>query len=74
MQEEFEHEEEIEHEEEFEYVEDETKIVRRFFGVVLVGRPDNFQNWINVAKTCGLNIIYVKSLRLGRICVRERSW
>ena len=38
---------------------------KRVFGVVLKGHPDDFQAWLDSAKTYGLYIIFSKSTRTG---------
>ena len=52
----------------------EREPTRRVFGVVLKGSPNDFQMWLDSAKTYGLYIIFSKSTRIGRLVMKEESW
>jgi len=47
---------------------------RRVFGVVLRGCPDDFQAWLDSAKTYGLYVVFSKSTRTGKLIVKEEVW
>ncbi|MEM3049746.1 MAG: hypothetical protein QXT42_03365 [Thermoplasmata archaeon] len=47
---------------------------RRVFGVVLRGRPEDFQAWLDFAKTYDLYVIYSKSTRVGKLLIKEEIW
>ena len=47
---------------------------KRVFGVVLKGRPDDFQMWLESAKSYGLYVVFSKSSRIGRLVIKEESW
>jgi hypothetical protein len=47
---------------------------RRVFGVVLRGYPEDFQAWLNSAKTYGLYVVFSKSTRTGKLILKEDVW
>jgi hypothetical protein len=47
---------------------------KRVFGVVLKGCPDDFQMWLDSAKSYGLYVIFSKSSRIGRLVIKEEAW
>jgi hypothetical protein len=47
---------------------------RRVFGVVLRGHPDDFQHWLEAAKSYDLYIIFSKSSRIGKLRIEEVAW
>jgi len=47
---------------------------RRVFGVVLRGEPQDFQHWLDAAKTYELYVIFSKSTRTGKLVITEESW
>lgn len=60
--------------EEFKQMEEETEIGKRVFGVVLKGYPDDFQSWLDSARTYGLYVIFSKSSRIGKLVIKEEAW
>lgn len=60
--------------EEFKKTEEGAESSKRVFGVVLKGAPDDFQMWLDSAKTYGLYIIFSKSSRIGKLVIKEESW
>lgn len=60
--------------EEFKQAENGTEIGKRVFGVVLKGYPDDFQMWLDIAKTYGLYVIFSKSSRIGKLVIKEEAW
>jgi len=47
---------------------------RRVFGVVLRGHPEDFQRWLEAAKSYDLYIIFSKSTRIGKLIIQEVAW
>ena len=47
---------------------------RRVFGVVCRGTPDDFQMWLESAKTYGLYVIFSKSTRTSKLVIEEVPW
>lgn len=47
---------------------------KRVFGVVLKGCPDDFQAWLDSAKTYGLYVIFSKSTRTSKLVIEEAPW
>jgi hypothetical protein len=47
---------------------------KRVFGVVLKGFPEDFQMWLDSAKTYGLYVIFSKSSRIGKLVIKEEVW
>jgi hypothetical protein len=60
--------------EEIKHAENGTETGKRVFGVVLKGYPDDFQMWIDIAKTYGLYVIFSKSSRIGKLVIKEEVW
>jgi hypothetical protein len=52
----------------------EREPTRRVFGVVLKGSPNDFQMWLDSAKTYGLYVIFSKSTRTSRLVIEEVPW
>ena len=47
---------------------------RRVFGVILRGEPEDFQLWLELAKTYGLYIVFSKSTRTSKLVIEEVGW
>jgi len=47
---------------------------KRVFGVVLKGFPEDFQMWLDSAKTYGLYVIFSKSSRICKLVIKEEAW
>jgi hypothetical protein len=47
---------------------------RRVFGLVARGYPQDFQAWLDSAKTYGIYVIFSKSSRTGKLIVKEETW
>lgn len=47
---------------------------KRVFGVVCRGLPDDFQMWLDSAKTYGLYVIFSKSTRTSKLVIKEEVW
>jgi hypothetical protein len=62
------------HSEEIKKVEGGNEAGKRVFGVVLKGYPDDFQMWLDSAKTYGLYVIFSKSSRTSKLVIKEESW
>ncbi len=60
--------------EEIKNVEEGKEIGQRVFGVVLKGYPQDFQMWLDSAKTYGLYVIFSKSSRIGKLVIKEEAW
>jgi|YelNatPaOPRAMG01_1025707.scaffolds.fasta_scaffold77724_2 hypothetical protein len=58
----------------FEESKNEIKEGRRIFGVVLRGHPEDFQRWLEAAKSYDLYIIFSKSTRIGKLIIQEVAW
>jgi len=49
-------------------------IGKRVFAVVCRGYPQDFQAWLDTAKTYDLYVIFSKSSRIGKLVVQEEAW
>ena len=47
---------------------------KRVFGIVCRGMPDDFQMWLESAKSYGLYVIFSKSTRTSKLVIEEVSW
>jgi len=51
-----------------------TRPGQRIFGVVCKATPDDFQAWLNSAKTYDIYVIFSKSSRIGKLIISEEAW
>lgn len=47
---------------------------KRVFGVVLRGESEDFQRWLDSAKSYDLYVIFSKSSRIGKLVLKEEVW
>lgn len=47
---------------------------KRVYAVVVRGYPQDFQMWLDSAKTYGLYVVFSKSTRTGKLVVSEEAW
>ena len=62
------------HSEEVKQYSNEGPIGKRVYGVVLKGYPDDFQMWLDSARTYGLYIVFSKSTRTAKLVIEEVPW
>ena len=47
---------------------------KRVFGVVVKGYPNDFQMWLDSAKSYSIYVIFSKSTRTSKLVLKEESW